>query len=307
MQRILEPHQIEALDHNTIPRVRLPQRTEVFSARAQRLHQLAGGHPIGGYLRLLAGLVTAQHDTLQSLEAPLPADEFMRHAQAHCMPLVPAAGGHRDGTWRTALTALLSSLRSQSALPAPVTGLLVRLDAMPPDALDAQADALLMGHDAEVDPAAAPFLMAALQVAWTAQASRLAEKDVPMLDVHGVCPVCGTLPVASVVRIGGPYQGFRYLHCALCASEWHMVRIKCTHCEATEGIAYHVIEGGNEAIKAESCDECHTYRKIFYQEKDPLVEPVADDLGSLALDLLMSDTGYARSSGNPLLWQSTEA
>jgi len=37
---------------------------------------------------------------------------------------------------------------------------------------------------------------------------------------------------------------------------------------STANIAYHSIEGGAEAIRAESCDECHTYRKILYQEKD---------------------------------------
>ncbi len=36
------------------------------------------------------------------------------------------------------------------------------------------------------------------------------------------------------------------------------------------------------------------------------MEPVADDLASLALDLLMGEAGYARSSGNPMLWQGME-
>jgi FdhE protein len=36
------------------------------------------------------------------------------------------------------------------------------------------------------------------------------------------------------------------------------------------------------------------------------VEPVADDLGSLALDLLVSAAGFHRGSGNPLLWQRLE-
>jgi FdhE protein len=69
-------------------------------------------------------------------------------------------------------------------------------------------------------------------------------------------------------------------------------------------MAYHSIEGGSAAIRAESCEECHTYRKILYQEKDPDVEPVADDLASLGLDLLMAEAGYHRGSGNPLLWQA---
>jgi FdhE protein len=37
------------------------------------------------------------------------------------------------------------------------------------------------------------------------------------------------------------------------------------------------------------------------------VEPVADDLASLALDLLVSEAGYHRASGNPLLWHSPHA
>ncbi len=65
------------------------------------------------------------------------------------------------------------------------------------------------------------------------------------------------------------------------------------HCESTEGIAYQGVDGGPEAIKAESCDRCHTYRKIFYQEKDMNVEPVADDLASLVLDAADGRGGLA--------------
>jgi FdhE protein len=119
--------------------------------------------------------------------------------------------------------------------------------------------------------------------------------------------VCGTLPVASVVRVDRGSQGYRYLHCPLCATEWHMVRVTCSQCQATNGITYHSIEGGSQALRAESCDSCRCYRKIFYQEKDMDVEPVADDLASLALDLLMSEAGYHRASGNPLLWQRPDA
>jgi FdhE protein len=135
------------------------------------------------------------------------------------------------------------------------------------------------------------------------------------VDVPGVCPVCGTLPVASVVRAEKAYQGYRYLHCSLCATEWHLVRVKCSHCESTEGVHYRSIEsgsiesgsieGGPPAVRAEACDSCKTYRKICYQEHDMAVEPVADDLSTLALDLLMSEAGFHRGSGNPLLWQSS--
>ena len=81
-----------------------------------------------------------------------------------------------------------------------------------------------------------------------------------------------------------------------------MVRVKCSHCEDTRSVAYHHLEGASEAIKAESCDACHSYRKIFYQEKDLEVDAVADDLASLTLDVLMGEAGYVRASANPLLW-----
>ncbi|MNV01924.1 formate dehydrogenase accessory protein FdhE [compost metagenome] len=85
-----------------------------------------------------------------------------------------------------------------------------------------------------------------------------------------------------------------------------MVRVKCSHCEDVEKVAYQAIEGRSPAIKAETCDHCHTYRKIFYQDKDLYVEPVADDLASLMLDVLVGEAGYSRSSGNPLLWHGAE-
>jgi FdhE protein len=92
----------------------------------------------------------------------------------------------------------------------------------------------------------------------------------------------------------------------LCASEWHLVRVTCSHCENTQEVAYQSIEGGPEGIKAESCDHCHTYRKIFYQEKVLGVDAVADDLASLELDMAMAQAGYSRASGNPLLWQQEQ-
>ncbi|VVD98466.1 Protein FdhE [Pandoraea terrigena] len=343
MQRILEPGQIESLDRTAIPRLRMPQRAEVFSARAARLRQLADGHPLGDYLRFMALLVDAQQRVLDTFSAQRPPAESIEQAQLHCMPLVPASGGYDAGRWQPLLMQLLDAVAAQPDLPAPVRAVLARIRAASPAALDAAAQALLAGHGKGVDAASAPFLMAALQVLWTGVASLFDAGEVPMLDVPNVCPVCGTLPVASVVRIGGAHEGYRYLACGLCSTEWHMVRVKCTHCEASQHVAYHVLdktgdaaasgadlravhaEGGgarradgrpaldeaakrvaSSPIRAESCDDCHSYRKIFYQDKDPFVEPVADDLASLALDVLMGEAGYARANGNPLLWQNAE-
>ncbi|WP_179296815.1 formate dehydrogenase accessory protein FdhE [Burkholderia ubonensis] len=301
-QRILEPNEISALDHSAIPRFRLPERATVFSARAARLRQLADLNPISGYLRLMAVVADAQHAVLQDFAAQMPSQDAIARAQQHSMPLVPALGGERDPQWRAVLYELLDRVEGAGLVNPPLAKLLDRLRLMAPAELDAQADAILALRFAEVDPATAPFLMAALQVVWTDLASRTQPADVPFLDQPGLCPVCGTHPVASVVRVGGQYEGYRFLQCGLCTTEWHMVRTKCSHCDSTKGIAYHGIEGGSEAVKAESCDECKTYRKIGYQSKDYDFEPLADDLASLTLDLLMNEAGYQRSSPNPLLW-----
>lgn len=301
-QRILDPNDIAALDHSAIPRFRLPERASVFAERAARLRKLADLNPISGYLRLMATLADAQQAVLDTLDAASPSAEAIRQAQAHSMPVLPAMTGARDPQWRTVLQRLLDAIEQAGLVTPPLAKLIDALRLKSAAELDAQADAIVALRLAEVEPASAPFIAAALQVVWTDLASRVAPTDVPYLDQPGLCPVCGSHPVASVIRVGGQYNGYRFLQCSLCTSEWHMVRTKCSHCDSTKGIAYHGVEGGSEAIKAESCDECHTYRKIGYQEKDYAFEPLADDLASLTLDLLMNEAGYQRASPNPLLW-----
>ena len=308
MRRILEPGQIEAFAEGAIPRLRLPDRTRLFAARAQRLRQLGGtgapGQAIGDYLRLMAAVAEAQQVALRTFEAPLPTATQIAQSHTHGMPLIHASGWPREREWRDLVAQLCGSVAAARDVPPGTREACERLRALPPQQMEAQADALLAARADAIEVAAAPFLMAALQVYWVALASRLTPDNVAELEVPGLCPMCGTLPVASIVRADEHSQGYRYLHCALCATEWHLVRITCSQCQGTANIAYHSIEGGSEAMRAESCDECHTYRKILYQEKDPNVEPVADDLGSLALDLLMSEAGYHRGSGNPLLWHT---
>jgi len=311
MTRILEPGQIEAFAHQAIPRIRLPGPEGPFAVRARRLRQLAApggsGQAIADYLQLMAAVADAQARALPDFPATAPTADEIARARAHRMPLVHATSWVRSAAWRELLPRISGPVAASAAAPPGVREVARRLQELPGKELEAQADALLAARVSEVDLGAAPFLMSALQVQWVALASRLQAADVAALDVPGVCPVCGTLPVASVVRIDQGSQGYRYLHCGLCATEWHMVRVTCSQCQNTENLGYHSIEGGPEAIRAESCDRCHTYRKILYQEKDADVEPVADDLASLALDLLMADAGYQRGSGNPLLWQPAGA
>ena len=335
MQRVLDPAQIEAFGQRAIPRIRLPDPANIFSRRAARLRQLSEGHAVGDYLRLMAALADAQQRALDALlgdglgvaagDARPSAVEMregaravfnardaerLRMAREHGMPPLQADGGSLDPHWRAVLFGLCDAIASTHGFPTTVADTCRRIRALPVETLEEQAELLLSVASTGVDAQAAPFIMAALQVSWTHMMCSFSHDEVAEhiggVDVPGVCPVCGTLPVASVVRAEQGYQGYRYLHCALCATEWHLVRIKCSHCEITAGIHYHTIEGGSTAIRAESCDQCRTYRKICYQEHDMEVEPVADDLGSLSLDLLMTEAGFHRGSGNPLLWQAAE-
>jgi FdhE protein len=96
-------------------------------------------------------------------------------------------------------------------------------------------------------------------------------------------------------------HGARFCCCSLCATLWNYVRIKCTLCASTEGIGYLAIDGTPGTVKAETCESCHGYVKILHQHVDPALDPVADDVASLALDLLVRKDGYRRGAVNPFL------
>ena len=310
-QRILEPGQIETLSQRSIPRIRLADRAQVFARRAARLRQLAAGAALGGYMQFLAVLSDAQQTALENLSVPRPGRADIDRSGEHGMPPIAASTWPRPQNWRATLESLCAALAGRSDFPAGVAESISAIRRAAPAWIDTQATLILEAHGGGVDVHVAPMLMAALQVHWVALAGQFAADEVRALDVPGVCPLCGMLPVASIVHAQPPYQGYRYLHCALCATEWHMVRVQCTQCGASgKSIAYHSLESigagrseeGGGALRAETCDQCRAYRKILYQEKDPAVEPVADDLASIALDLLLADEGYHRASGNPLLW-----
>src|SRR5580658_285470 len=313
-QRILEPGEIETLAQRSIPRVRIPARATVFARRAARLRHLGVRPGIGDYLRFLAVLVDAQHAALEDLSVSAPTPEQIHVSAEHGMPPIQPGAWPRGDAWIETLRIICAALAAHAEFPAGVAETISRIRRASRGWIEGQADALLQSGDEEVDAAAAPIVMASMQVHWAAWAACFAADRVSLLDVPGICPLCGTEPVASMVYAQSPYQGYRYLHCALCATEWHMVRVQCSRCGASgKSIAFQSAMSGAKQendgsaaeapVRAETCEQCRCYRKILYQEKDPHLEPVADDLASLNLDLLLGQSGYHRASGNPLLWQ----
>ena len=300
-QRILDPGEIQAGAAGGAPLIRLPDTEKLFRQRAARLRQLAGGHALSDYLQFVAAVSDAQHDMLKAVPGfCLPAASLLDQSRAHGMPPLNAVDHARDPAWRVTMRGLLKHL--EKTTDGTARDQVQRLADEDDEFYEAQADRVLSSVTAGLDFACAPLIAAGLQVYWVSQVAALGAAALVPLDVPTVCPACGTRPVASVARSGGAAGGHRYLHCALCATEWNMVRIKCSDCEATAGIHYFGIEGGAEAVKAETCDACSGYLKIFYMEKDAQVEPTADDLASTALDLLMADAGKLRSGPNLMLF-----
>lgn len=310
--RLRTPEEIALRAGVDFARLLPPQRGQVFADRALRLRQLAAGHSMRDYLLLMAVVCEAQHERLASFPAvPLPTQEQADAAALSGQPLLLTASWPRDAAWRTEWRALLGHVLGKLPPDSPARASVEAVRALPDNALERQADRLLAGISLGVDLAAAPLIAAGLQLYWTHLVSATAAQPnaFGMVDDATRCPCCGSLPTASVTRIGSDQDGHRYLHCALRSAQWHMVRIKCTHCLGTGGIQYQALQAladtdarsGREALQAETCDTCDHYLKIVHMGKDLQVEPVADDLATLTLDLLVSDAGFTRHGTNFLL------
>ena len=277
----------------SFPLVILPDRSRVFSDRSRRFASLAEGHPLSDWLLFLGRLTAIQHGLLQESPPAAPKPEI------HGLPPIPASTMMRDSSWRQLLDRIARELAPHA--PGPARHTLERIQAMDAPSLEALADRVLRceldGRDAHL----LPFVSAALQVHWTALAAGLDESGVAPSEVPGVCPCCGFQPVAGIVRTGGEVPGLRYLHCGLCNTEWNLVRVTCAACRGNNGVAYYHIEGTDGSVRAETCDACKSYLKIVYQEKSPAADPIADDLATLALDLMVQEAGYDRVGLNLLL------
>ncbi|MDO5290759.1 MAG: formate dehydrogenase accessory protein FdhE [Pseudomonadota bacterium] len=329
--RLLTPEEIALRAGQNFARLRTPE-ADVFAQRALRLRQLAAGHAMRDYLMFIAQLAEAQDRALQSFPAvPLPSAQQLQAAAQSGQPALAVSAWPRDVAWQSSLRTLLEQLADALPADSPARASVQAVRALPADKLNQQADRLLTGVMLGLDFAAAPLIAAGLQVYFThlvratqaahaqnrpagADASAHAESAWGYAQDATRCPCCGSLPTASITRIGGDADGYRYLHCSVCNAQWHMVRVKCTHCESTQGIHYQSLQAADtpstpegkptavqDTVQAETCDSCGHYLKIVRLNKDPHAEPAADDLATLTLDLLVSEAGFARHGVNLML------
>ena len=289
-----------------IPYLRLPQPEALFARRAARFAALAPGDTLSDYLELLAKMAGAQ-EAACAARRDIAGTARREPVSARGEPVEPrppldVTTHRRDARWREALGVIVSKL-SAADTPSETRRALERLATAAPDTIELLADRVLANAAEGSDLAAGPFVAAALQVYFTGLAALITPADVPR--ARRGCPMCGSLPVVGVV-LGD--DRLRYLVCSVCGTQWHRTRIQCTACGESKDLAYYRLEGERaasvstaSALKAEACPTCKAYTKLFYVERDPRLEPFADDMATLALDLLMAENGWARHGVNLFL------
>jgi FdhE protein len=281
---------------------RPPRLPQLFEARGERLRALADGHPLQAFLAFIAALADMQAHLTREGGAPGPSltsPAQIQIALEHRMPLIDLSSWRPTATYLSALRRIAEEL-PLAGMPDESRITAARLAGASDEQLSTLGVAVVTRTVSSSAAGEAVFAVAALQVEFARHAAQLDPRTVRPLETSGLCPACGSPPVAGVVVADQAY-GRRFLTCSLCCSAWNHVRVNCIVCGDEKKIAYQEIEGGNGAAKAETCDACGSYSKLFYAEKDNDSEPFADDLASFGLDILVSELGWKRHAPNPFL------
>jgi FdhE protein len=276
----------------------LPDPSTRFARTAERLEVLANGHAMERWLRFMARLARAQH--VAATDAGPLAGPSVTAAVAARVPPLAVHLRQPDTAWRDGLGTLLGDLAAAD-MPAPAQAIIARLRQSDAAALEDLADRFLNGAVDAAEAGPALYVAAALQVHFTRLTAALPAPSLRLLPQRGLCPCCGSTPVAGLVTASGASPGARYLHCSLCATAWNHVRAVCITCGESRSIVLEAIEGDPGVVKAETCGGCGTWAKMLYQAKDMQVDAYADDLATLGLDPLLAEAGWPRHAPNPLL------
>ena len=105
----------------------------------------------------------------------------------------------------------------------------------------------------------------------------------------------------SVIGAHADVTGLRYAQCSLCGTQWNVTRASCLACGAGEDrVGYHSIEGDKARCRPKAATSATPISKLLRRDQDASADLTADDLASLALDMLLDDAGFARGGPNLL-------
>ena len=284
----------------TPPFAVLPDPARVFLRRSERFAALAPGHQIEPYLLLLSQITRAQDDVQATMPTPaLPTAKQLQLAHDNVMPPISTALLELDDAADRTFDLLLKKLADEELAPT-ARATLENVEQATPSVRREMMRAVLLDEVPGDAVGEHVLAAAAVQLVFTRLAAQL---DVASLQsvADGACPSCGGAPAASAIVGWSGAHGTRFCTCSMCATQWNVVRIRCLVCSSERAIAYHSIEGGSETIMGETCESCSSYVKMMHQHKDAALDPVADDVASLALDLTLTKEGWTRASINPFL------
>ncbi|RDJ03923.1 formate dehydrogenase accessory protein FdhE [Rhizobium grahamii] len=279
-----------------------PNPARIFSDRAARFDVLAKGSRLSPYLEFLACVTRLQSEF--ALDAPsvdpLDADRLAT-ARSGSMPPIDRNALIGSPGIRTTVWGFLARAE-RLAVPPQSASALAEVRAADDETIDWIIGNILSDTLPLESLAHHIFVAAGAQIYMTRLASTLEEGTLVPVGI-GLCPACGGRPVGSMVVGFQGAEGARYAVCACCFMQWNEVRVKCLACGSTKGVGYRAVETGEDdaTVKAEVCDNCRSWTKILYQNKNPSLDMVADDVASLGLDTLMKETEYRRAGFDPFL------
>jgi len=120
--------------------------------------------------------------------------------------------------------------------------------------------------------------------------------SVPETWMRGDCPICGAWP--SLAELRGLERN-RRLRCGRCASDWLLPVLHCPFCAEVhhDQLGSLLPEGEQQTRRVDVCKTCNGYIKTFSVLRPmSLRSLLMEDLGSIELDLVAQERGYARPS-----------
>lgn len=250
----------------------------LWQRRVARAEALAARWPFAGQaLRFLGAVTGAQAAVYEKINAHMPAGRTLEVELL--LPHVPA---------------LLRCVEASGPAPLCAAGRALS---------EAGAWAGLLRAGWEGAELAAPegfWAGALLHPYLVAAAARYRDGGGDLLQGERRCPFCGGAPLVGVLREDREAgAAVRWLCCGRCASRWRFPRVVCPGCGEEDPERLPRLSAEEVPwVRVEACETCRAYLKVVDLDREGEAEPVADELGSLPLDVFAGEQGYRKLAPN---------